>query len=38
MDAMTSQNPDILRSFMDNSLKKRRDQMRRECEPEDSLL
>ena len=38
MDAMTSQNLDILRSFMDNSLKKRRDQMRRECEPEDSLL
>ena len=38
MDAATSQNPDILRSFMDNSLKKRRDQMRHECEPKCSSI
>ena len=38
MDAATARNPDILREFMDKSLKKRRDQMRHECEPEDSIL
>ena len=38
MDAATRRDPDILRTFMDNNLKKRRDRMRHECEPEDSLL
>ena len=38
MDAATSQDPEILRSFMDNSLKKRRDKLRYESEPEDSML
>ena len=38
MDAATRRDPDILRTFMDNNLKKRRDRMRHESEPEDSLL
>ena len=38
MNGMIFKNPDEIHSLMEESLKKRRDQLRHECEPEDSML